>query len=270
MKIKTDFFLGLLVGLVITLSFTLGILLWNFSISGSLFPLPPVSTGLSNPPTPKLDELARRVDKLENDQTTNLRDIAWKMDQKLLIVSFLSILFATVTGFFGIKTYTDIEKVVREKTNAVLEKELYQLDPTNLPIRVVGYRPGVDEQTETDKHTIERIRNRLKLTGLKEVKVVDHLTKSSARGISIVMVTNRSEEQALFEFLNQSTIVVGAVNPPDRFLHPGKAAIIVYTGQYKLQDETLDVYSNLVTANMPVTVANMVLVVGRGLKNILD
>lgn len=48
---------------------------------------------------------------------------------------------------------------------------------------------------------------------------------------------------------------------------PARTAFIIYTTG-KISGETLNCYENLVTANMPPTVANnMVLVVGRGLIN---
>lgn len=249
---------GVLIGFAIASVFLFGtILLWEWK-----YPLPyqvfQPNTQPSNTPA-DLGELTSRVENLENDQNYNLQALAWKVDQKLLIISWVALFISSAAGFIGVKTYNDLDKVVKEKVNTAFEKELYQLDPTNLPIHLV-VNPEMADKTEA-------IWNRLKLTGLNNIQKLDHPDKTTRRGVTIVLIGDKQQEAAFAKFLRTHKIL-NEKETTQRYLNPEKAAFIAYTLPSKwLTDETLAEYENLATANLPATVASMVLVVGRGLKN---
>lgn len=206
-----------------------------------------------------IGELTTRVENLETDQAYNLKVFEWKLDQKLLIFGWVALFISFAAGFLGLKTYNDLDQVIKERVNSILEKEIYQLDPTNLPIRLVKH-PTMTEQTEA-------IWKRLQLTGLKNIEKIDHLDKSSKRGVTILLINGKEEEEKFASFLQTHKLVKGK-SSKERYLDPQKAAFIAYTQPSKwLDDKTLSEYENLATANLAATVASMVLVVGRGLKN---
>lgn len=249
---------GVLIGFAIATALLFGtIIFWE-----KVYPLPyrvtqPVTQPSSSPAD--LGELTARVENLENDQDFNLKALEWKIDQKLLIISWVALFISSVAGFIGVKTYNDLDKVVKEKVNTAFEKELYQLDPTNLPIHLV-INPEMADKTEA-------IWNRLKLTGLNNIQKLDHLDKTTRRGVTIILIGDKQQEAAFAKFLRTHKMFNGK-ETTQRYLNPEKAAFIAYTLPSKwLADETLAEYENLATANLPATVASMVLVVGRGLKN---
>ena len=203
-----------------------------------------------------LGKLTTRVQNLENDQNYNLKAFEWKLDQKLLIFGWVALFISFVAGFLGLKTYNDLDKVVREKVNTAIDTALYQLDPTNLSIFV----PEQDDPK--DKKEMEKVWDRLDMTGLENLNWYRGLESGRVKrlfnGVGIVLIQNANDEEKFVNFLKRHK----------KQLDPKQAAFILYvTGAYRITEDTFKEYENLVTANMPVTVANMVLVVGRGLRN---
>ena len=249
---------GVLVGVVI--SIVAAIIVWqNFLLPASPSSYLPAAQSPADLQS-QVDDLARRVDKLETDQEFSLRDIGWRMDQKLYLLGGIALIISAIATFFGWRTYKDLDGVIREKINTTLEKELYQLDPTNLPIRLVV---NEDMPTETD-----RIWKRLGLTGLQNIEKVSHLDKKCRRGVTILLIKEKEQEKKFADWLNAHRILEDGKETKERYLDARKAAFVVYTPPSKwLDDDTLGAYDNLATANMPPTVASMGLVVGRGLKN---
>jgi hypothetical protein len=251
MKTSAAFSLGALSILVlVTLMLVLSVFLWQVNF---VPPLPaPSPNGAPQSQQSDLqtqvDELTQRVDKLENDQAFNLRDIAWKMDQKLFILVGLAFVLSGIATFFGYRTYKDLDQTIKDKVNATLDKELYQLDPTLLTIHV------------RETRGLESVWRRLELTGLENLSWYggfdDGHIKALLKGVTVVPIENDNDEKEFRRFLKTYR----------GKLSPIKAAFILYSPRHKVSQETLDAYDNLVTANMPATVASMVLVVGRGLK----
>lgn len=249
------FQIGVLVGFAVSVLVLFAvILLWE-----TLYPLPyrisqPV-TQLASTPADNA-ELTARVENLENDQNFNLRALEWKLDQKLLMLGGVAFLISLAAGVVGIKSYNDLDKVVQEKVSGEIDKALFQLDPTNLSIFI----PELDNPT--DKREMEKVWDRLDLTGLNNLNwyrgFESGRVKRLFNGVTVVLVQNKEDEGKLTAFLQRHK----------KQLDPRRAAFILYARGYQVSSETLEAYENLVTANMPVTVANMVLVVGRGLSNI--
>jgi hypothetical protein len=250
MKATTDLKLGIVIGLIIAaLALVLAIFLWQIM----LIPAMPVSAPAAGSQTQtdvqaQVDQLSSRVGKLEKDQAFNLRDIAWRMDQKLLILSGIALAISAVATFLGVNTYKDLDEKIRAKVDSTLLKELYQLDPTFLVIRL---REG---------RGLEKVRERLKLFGLQNLSgyggFSDGHAKALLQGVTVVPIESAEDEKEFREFLKAY----------EGQLDPTRAAFILYAPGYSVSKETLGAYPNLVTANMPATVASMVLVVGRGLK----
>lgn len=248
------FQVGLLFGLAISVLILFSaILLWE-----KLYPLPyrisqPVTQFASTPAD--TGELTARVENLENDQNFNLKALEWKLDQKLIIIGGVAFFISLAAGVVGIKSYNDLDKVVQEKVGREVDKALYQLDPTNLSIFV----PELDNPQ--NKHEMEKVWDRLDLTGLNNLNwyrgFESGRVKRLFNGVTIVLVQSKEDEGKLVAFLKRHK----------KQLDPRRAAFILYAKGYQVSSETLEAYENLVTANMPVTVANMVLVVGRGLSS---
>jgi len=258
----THFLLGVLAGLAIaSLTIVLVIFIWNW-----LNALPLVPRAPSASPSADVAELANRVQYLEDEQKFQLKVIEWKQDQKLLVLGGTAFLISFVAAFIGLKPYNDLDKVIKEKVHATLEKELYQLDPTNLRIWVISRDemremtdPKTKERYKVNVETeMEKVTKRLNLSGLLNVRVWDDLDKKSRRGVTIVPVFNGDMEKDFVKFLDDNK----------EALQAERAAFVLYTLSYYVTPATLEKYANLATANMPATAASMVLTVGRGLKNV--
>lgn len=244
MRNSTAFNLGILVGLIVAVIALLSLIFfWQIAFVPEVPASAPAGTSqLQTDLQDQVNNLSRRVDKLSNDQAFNLRDIAWKMDQKLYILAGLAFVISAIATFFGYRTYKDLDETIREKANSTIQKELYQLDPTNIPIHLQSGQG------------MEAVHRRLQLSGLKDISFYDRLDKHCLNGITIFAVLNEDAQKRFRDFIE-------AYNPD-----PFTAAYILYGPQGSVAKETLECYENLVTANFPATVASMVLVVGRGLK----
>lgn len=249
------FQIGLLVGFAVSVLVLFAVILfWE-----KLYPLPyQISQPITQPASTPADnaELTARVENLENDQNFNLKALEWELDQKLIVLGGVAFLISLAAGVVGVKSYNDLDKVVQEKVGREIDKALYQLDPTNLSIFI----PELDNPK--DKKEMEKVWDRLDLTGLNNLNwyrgFESGRVKRLFNGVTVVLVQNKEDEGKLTAFLRRHK----------KQLDPRRAAFILYARGYQVTGETLESYANLVTANMPVTVANMVLVVGRGLANI--
>jgi hypothetical protein len=195
----------------------------------------------------QIDDLTRRVADLEHEEKNQLQDIASKLDQKLFYLGAIAIAISAVVTFFGWRTYHDLDQIIRNKISKTLDKELYRLDPTMLVIRI---REGEDQ---------EKIKRRLLLTGLNNIKVYTTLGKDCLQGITIVPIESADDQKDFCKFLYIYKNELFAT----------RAAFILYT-KHKLNDKVFEFYDNLITANMPATVASSVLTVGRGLRSLED
>lgn len=244
MQKSIQYILGILTGLAIaSLTIVLVVILWNWLNS-----IPLISNTPSTSPSADVAELANRVQYLENEQKHQLKVLEWKQDQKLLVLGWTALFISGMAAFLGIKTYNDLDKVIREKVNSTLEKELYQLDPTMLSIHLMKNRGQ------------EAIWKRLELTGLKNLKWYDGFetgkVKQLFQGITIVPIQNADEQKTFCKFL----FTYGSQ------LKPNRCAFILAAPPNMLDPRVLSLYLNLVPANTPATVASAVLVVGRGLR----
>jgi len=257
------FEVGILLGFALATALLFGtIIFWE-----RIFPLPyRISQPVTQPASTPADngELTARVENLENDQNFNLKALEWKLDQKLLILSWVALFISFIAGFLGLKTYNDLDKVIKERVDKTLNKELYQLDPTNLPIHLYSGRldrtqiSKKPEAKTTARDEMKKISERLSLTGLQNIGGVKRLDKVSQQGITIIPIDSIKDEEEFVKFVSNKK----------NELDYKKTGFILYAPDgYRVDKATLNAFQNVVTANMPPTVANMVLVIGRGLKN---
>lgn len=259
-----NFQVGLLLGLTASVLVLFAVIFsWE-----RWYPLPyRISQPVTQPSSAPADtaELTARVENLENDQNFNLKALEWKMDQKLILLGGVAFLISLAAGVIGIKTYNDLDKVVKEKVNTALDKALYQLDPTYLPIHI--YKGRVRRNLKRDKTTrsaartgLPDVESRLALTGLLNVGEITYLDKVTQTGITVIPIDDDADEDEFIKFVKGGKIK----------LDPEEAGFILYSPQgkdsYRIE-AAQTAFPNTVIANMPATVASMVLVVGRGLKN---
>lgn len=263
MEKKISFSLGILVGLALAaLIIMLGVWGWQFIVQSALPTYTSTAPQASSQPA-DLPELTGRVETLENDLAYTLRDISWKMDQKLVIFGWAALFISFVAGFVGLKTYNDLDKVIKERVNSSLEKALYQLDPTNLPIHIYKGRIRRESREEAKQRsvardTISNVVERLKMTGLLNVGEVTYLQNPSLTGITVVPIDDEDDEKEFIRIVTANK---------DKLKVEETGFILFAPYGYTIDGKTVEAFANTVIANMPATVASMVLVVGRGLKN---
>lgn len=264
MKNGLWFTLGLLVGLFISALILMGAIFgWQATRAASFLEpsdLPPAQAPADF--QSQVDDLTRRVDKLENDQFFTLREIERGINEKLLILGSVALFISFLAGFLGYKTYNDLDRVIKEKVNSSLEKALYQLDPTYLPIHIYKGRARRNLKEGETPRTAARdslpdVVRRLELTGLLNVEGIKYLGSESQVGITVIPIDDEADEDEFIRFVQDGKVK----------LDPQEAGFILYAQRGYDVKKAQTAFENTTIANMPVTVASMVLVVGRGLKN---
>ncbi len=207
-------------------------------------------------------ELTTRVESLEAIHDQNLKAFQWQLDQKLFILGSIAVFISFLAGFLGYKTYDGLDRVIKEKVNSSLEKALYQLDPTYLPIHIYkgrvrrNLKKGEKPRTAA-RDSLPDVVRRLELTGLLNVGEITYLDKVTQTGITILPIDDEADEDEFIKFIKGGKVK----------LDPEEAGFILYAPRGYEIKKAQTAFENTTIANMPVTVASMVLVVGRGLKN---
>lgn len=278
------FLLGLVAGLALAVLLGLGFtVLWKITLSPLDPPLAAAQASLpacSNVSDP-LCSITLRVEKLESDQAFTMRDIAWKMDQRIYASAILAFVITTLVAFFGYRTNKEIDRMTQEKleaTSAQLDQALSKKSAeiqglmdelaiqvaqkaqkaTDAAIDRLDLDPGeISTMVQADRN-LDKIWARLSLTGFKKLAWYSKMDASCTRGIVIVPIENQSDEETFRIFLENFR----------QQLDPARVAFILYAPNkgHMISGDTIQAYDNLVTANMPITAANMALLVMRGLK----
>ena len=184
----------------------------------------------------RIDTLTHSLEIAQQQQALEVDKVKWSISK----IEWIGTTALAVLALLGIGTVTQATKILRRKISNILDKELYGLDPTMLTIYI---RRGLDKE-----------RQRLEMSGLKNVRWYDDFTKASLRGVTIVPIASIADEKEFLTFLS--------AYPFD----PHRAAFILYsTGGYRVTDKTIGIYDNLTLANTATTIASAILVVGRGL-----
>jgi hypothetical protein len=210
----------------------------------------------------QVDDLEIRIGVLEQEQASLLRTIAWTLDMKLYYITGAALFISSLAAFFGWKTYDDLEKVIKERVNSALEQALYQLDPTYLPIHIYKGRVRRNIQEGETPRSAARmglldVDKRLKLTGLLNREYIAYLDKVTQTGITIIPIDDEADEDEFIQFINEGKVKISSED----------AGFILYAPYGYTIKQAHNAFENTTIANMPATVASMVLVVGRGLKN---
>lgn len=242
MRNNSDYIKGLFTGLAFSAAviiFAVFAWKWFYPIPNST---PPLDKAMISPASSP-EELTARVEDLENDQAYNLRNFEWQIDQKVLVLGWAALAISVIAGVMGVKSYKDLDGLIREKIRVTLENELYQLDPVNLTVRVPKLHPDKDE-----------ILKRLQAAGLRNIKEYTELSDVCKAGLTIVPVDNDETAKDYRDFLDRTV--------------PGEndAAFVLYvTNQYRISQDTINKHTRAATANMPSTVVTAILAISRGL-----
>lgn len=242
MRNTSGYIKGLATGFILTMLVVIfAVFAWKW-----LYPIPnadPPSnvTTSTSPASP--EELTARVENLENDQAYNLRNFEWQIDQKILVLGWAALAISVIAGYMGVKSYNDLDKVIREKIRITLENELYQLDPVNLMVRIPKHHPDKD-----------KILKRLKAAGIKNVKEYTELSDNCKVGLTVVPIENEAMGTDYVEFLDKT-------KPEDN-----DAAFVLYAAnRFQIPQDIINKHVRAATANMPSTVVTAILAISRGL-----
>jgi len=226
---------------------------------------------ISNPVTAnsQVDELTRRVTQLELEQTFQLKELAWALDQKLIIFGGVLSAITAILAFLGWNTYKDLDGVIRDRVKSSLDNALYQLDPLNLRVWVISYEKPIilkhnvieGKQLITKdvlgnvSDEMGKVKERISLTGFPQPRELKQLDFHCYDGVTVLPVLDLEMEEGFFDFVTKNK----------DHLNASKAAFVLYTREHRVQTKTLDAYANVGTANMLPTVASMLITVARGL-----
>ncbi|MDX9993098.1 MAG: hypothetical protein RBS68_13750 [Anaerolineales bacterium] len=248
---------GLALALILCACIASGISMFFYTWGGDM-----ARSGISPSGNTQVDELEIRIGVLEQEQASLLRTIAWTLDMKLYYITGAALFISSLAAFFGWKTYDDLEKVIKRRVNVALEEALYQLDPTYLPIHIYKGRvrrniPEGELPRSTARMGLLDVDKRLKLTGLLNKEYITYLDKVTQTGITIIPIDDEADEEEFIQFINEVKVKI----------NPENAGFILYAPFGYTIKQAQSAFENTAIANMPATVASMVLVVGRGLKN---
>ena len=236
------------------------VLFWDVSAQTGTTPVPTPATTLPEiaaTQQAQIDDLTRQV-KAVNQRSNSLRfaEIEQKLNEKLWVIVGIAAGISAIAAFFSWKTYSTVKETVAEqvqqgidaywKTDGkkLMEERIYGFDPSRLRIWLRSGR------------NLKRVADMLELTGLREPEFYHVLNERCLEGVVIVPMQSAEDEEEFRAFLEQY----------EESLNTKKVAFILFAVNYHVTQQTLDCYPNTTLANMPITVTNAVLVVGRGLR----
>lgn len=198
----------------------------------------------------EVDELSNELKNTRREMNIAKEELSIQVQRQLLDTLepyrnfglLLTFIFLLITAS-GIGGYLVVWRTSNKKVREILEKELYKLDPTFLPV----FLPESDFEAE-----IERII----VTGLKNIERYNILSKRLLNGVVIVQVENDNEQKMFSMFIEEYK--------PD----PSVVAFILYSRgkKYSISEEVLLKHNNTTVATNPTALSRAILDVGRGLK----
>lgn len=194
----------------------------------------------------QISDLSKQVENVnKRSEDLQIKEVEGRLNDKLNTILSVVAVITFVVAFFGIRSYSEIDKVVKEKVAVAVDKEILGFDPQRLPVRLPANRG------------LEKVQRMLLLSRIGNLEWYTKLGPSCFQGITIHYVESQDEEPQLREFIEANK---------DK-LDPSQAAFVVYSVPgVRITKETIDSFENITLANMPVTVANAVLIVARGLR----
>ena len=187
----------------VSLLLVIGILLWDvvFVHHSPDYLMRPAATS----------DVEVRLQNVESGLENLQKELKSQLDQKLFYFGGIALLIAGVASFMGIKTFSDLDGLIKKKIHVTLEKQLYQLDITNQKIWIIS-----NEQTEDDMKEVIR---RLRLSGLSYFEEIKKLDRHSYSGVTVVPVFNPEMEKEFSDYLERNKLN----------LREEKSAFILYT-----------------------------------------
>lgn len=192
----------------------------------------------------QIDSMQREIQYLNKDNQLLAEDYRIQLDMKLWVLGLAALGITGLAGLLGWKSYSDIDKGVRERLQTSFDKEILGFDPKSLVVRI-----------RQDRH-LERVQHMLELYGLKS-ELYSKLGRTSTSGVTIVPIESPEDENELATFVENYDDDIG----------PSKTAFVIYALKgFRVTKPVLLEHECITLANLPVTVANAVLIVGRGLR----
>jgi hypothetical protein len=209
-------------------------------------PVSPTSTAILPSPTidPTIPALQAVVSTQEAEISSLRRDLDYEVRDMRWWFLVAGVIFA-ITGITGYQAYRGIGEQVRRKIRIMTNKYYYQLDVTNLDIRV------------KDGEHQERLIELLKSQGFYEISRFEKLGRGSFSGVTIYSVEKDTDEKSFIQHIEQHYNQVKRLNPK-------RAGFILYapTG-YRLKPEVIEMYPTTAVANTPWNLISTLQVLGR-------
>ena len=225
--------------------------------------LNPVSAQTAQPastPTPNVIQTLQsvnatqefRISELEYQQSRKLDELTFEITKQVYYVSGVAAVIVLATAFFGLRTYKDIDQMVKDKVKSTIDKEYKkQIEEADLKLLPIWVK---------ETKALEPVMQRLELYDLKNLRYFTFYSQSLLQGITIVPIENEADEIGFQKFIETY----------QKDLSPQKVAFILYTGKYRVSEKTVGAFPNLTLANMPATVGMAVINIGKTLRNISE
>ncbi|MCI0626819.1 MAG: hypothetical protein L0387_35090 [Acidobacteria bacterium] len=193
--------------------------------------------------TDSLDDLNRKLELSERELTIVRDEMTFQVNRQLSVWAGIFVVVTFALTFLGFRSYRELKTLYYDTMRETLQKNLYQLDPTFLPILIP--EQGFDDELA-----------RIRLSGLKNIQPYQYLGKATCNGVVIVRAAGKQDEELFTTFIQH-------YHPK-----PEQAAYILYSPAqvHKVSIETFKLYNNLTVATNPTALARAILDVGRGLK----
>lgn len=254
------FFISLIIGMLIPLS------LWTDATTSVSAQGSPTGTPTPNPTITVLESTIAaqqiNIEKLEREQgfEAKEREIGFRdINSQWKTVAAIGGIAILVLGWFGFTGVRDaklaVEKQVKNieakweaQLQSTLDKAVYKLDLSNLPI----YLPSGE-----NLENIHRLLQFRKFENVSFYKTLDEFE----RGVLIISLKGK-DEKGQGEILGKFKDFIDSQHPS-----AANTGLIIYApAGIKVPPEIMESHDNLVTANYPSTVVSSIFTVGRGIE----
>ncbi len=240
---------------VANLTLLLTVFLWQPDVlAHSYDPVPAPQATLSLPEIVatqqvQIETLQRQVEYLHKDNELLAKDYQIQMDNKLFWLGTVALGISFLAAVLGWKSYNDIGKMVRERIEHSFDLEILGFDPKSLQVRLKSNKELIIE--------LARAKEMLELYGIQPAIWNAKLNKACTQGITVIPIETDEDEQNFVDFLENY----------DQSISPTRTAFVLYALKgYRIKSQTVLEHQCVTLANLPVTAANAVLIVGRGLR----
>lgn len=195
----------------------------------------------------QIDQLQRDLAQETRNREFDVRDLVWKWG----IAAAIATAVIGILTWIGKYSLSDLQNKWQRESQRTLDQAIFKMDPSNLPI----YLPSGEK--------LEELHNVLQKRRFGKVSFYDKLSEFTVidcQGVIIISLKDKNDSEQktilgnLKDFIQQQKPV------------SSKTGFIIFApGDITVPKDVTGSYDNLVTANYPATVVNMVFAVGRGL-----